>query len=341
MILVTGATGLIGSHILYALLQTEDCVKAIRRDEKSTQKTLHTFSYYTNKAQEFFDKITWCDADITYIPSLIEAFDGVDEVFHCAGYIDFDSSQFDALMEINMNGTANVVNACLQLSISKLYYISSISALGGAVNGAAITEESEWQIKSSNSAYSASKFKAEMEVFRGQAEGLDVCVVNPGVVIGPGDWKTGSSAIFGAMWKGLQFFPPGKIAVVDVRDVVKVLLELRKQSIYNERFIVVTENIPIKDFLIAVADSIGRPRPQRKLSAFVANIAWRVEKIRSRITGVSPLITKAAIRSSFSSIEYSNKKIKEAIHIEFIPISQSIKETGALFIKDTMKDEKI
>lgn len=336
MILVTGGTGLVGAHMLYTLLQRGENVKAIRRTEKSSLKTLRTFSYYTENAEELYRKIQWCTGDVTDIISLIDAAEGVDEVFHCAGSVNFDPSDLDQVMAVNYHGTANVVNMCLKLGIKKLNYISSVAALGEEPEGQLITEETEWQIKDSNSAYSASKFKGEMEVLRGQEEGLNVCLVNPGIILGPGEWTTGTCAIFNTIWKGLSFYTPGSIGYVDVRDVVSLLLEIRERKIYGEKFIAVSENVGYKEVFTEVADSLGRPRPTKKLSKSLGVFVCFVEKIKSKISGVPPLITKDSIESAFKNTLYSNKKSVDMLGFSYIPIHKSIRDTSDIFLKELL-----
>lgn len=339
MILVTGGTGLVGAHMLYTLLKKGEQVKAIRRDADSSKKTLRTFSYYTENPDELFEKIQWCTGDVTDIVSLIDAAEGVDEIFHCAGAVNFDPADFKKVMAVNYHGTANVVDVCLKLGIKKLNHISSVAALGDVPDGHFISEETEWQIKDSNSAYSASKFKAEMEVLRGHAEGLDVCIVNPGVIIGPGDWTSGTCAIFNTIWNGLKFYAPGSLGCVDVRDVVSAMLELRERKIYGERFILVSENISFKDMFTQVADSLGRARPTKKFSKTAGILACYIEKVKSKISGNPPLITRDAIEASFKNSLYSNKKAVEVLGFTFISLDKSINDTSELFIKELLQQE--
>ncbi|MBK8805210.1 MAG: NAD-dependent epimerase/dehydratase family protein [Bacteroidales bacterium] len=334
MILVTGVTGLVGAHLLFKLLQDEDNVVAIYKSDKSRQKTKKIFSYYSSDYENIFSKIIWKEADITDIDSLLDVFVGITEVFHCAGYVNFDPSAKDTVMAINHLGTANIVNVCLEKSVEVLHYISSIAAIGTDANGELITEEIEWQISKTNSVYSISKYHAEMEVFRGVAEGLKVTIVNPGLIIGPGEWHSSSLILFHTVWNGMKFYSNGINGYVDVRDVVGCMLQLRKNNIYNQKFIVVSENISYRDLFNYMSAAMGKKPPYIKITPFMTQVKWRLEKIKSFFTGQSPIITKDSIKSVFVETLYSNKKIVEAIDYKFVPIERSISETTVHFLND-------
>lgn len=335
MILVTGGTGLVGSHLLFELVKKGEQVRALCRSARSTKKTLKIFSYYSANAQELFDLIDFAEGDVTDKASVQQACEGVDEIFHCAAYVSFNPADHDTIMATNHGGTANVVDICLDSGIKKLHYISSIASLGNATGSEEVSETTEWKEGETHSSYSLSKLEAEKEIFRGIAAGLDVCLVNPAVILGAaGDWTSGSAAFFPTLWKGLKYYPPGTIACVDVRDVVAILLKLRDEKIYGERFILVSENLSFKDFFTMIADSIGRPRPTKALKPFIGNLAWRLEKFRSKITGNAPLITKDSIRSGFDTTRYSNKKLSAFIDYVYIPVEKSVKDIGQMFLKE-------
>src|SRR5690606_140364 len=194
MILVTGATGLVGSHLIVKLLQENEEVKAIYREEKSLSAVKNVFQYYNSES--LFEKINWIKADITDIPSLEKTFEGIKKVYHCAAFISFDPNDKEKLMKINAEGTANIVNCCLDFKVEKLCYVSSVAALGDPTDKQhIITEETEYNPERLHNEYAISKYAAEMEVWRGFQEGLKVVIVNPGVIFGFGFPNNGSSAV--------------------------------------------------------------------------------------------------------------------------------------------------
>ena len=188
MILVTGATGLVGSHLLLHLLQNGEEVRALYRNQENIQKTKALFQW--KNQSDLFEKINWFQGCITEIPSLEIAFQDIDYVYHCAAVISFNPNDEEILRKANIEGTANIVNFCLAKNIKKLCYVSSIAALGDLQEHEnIITEETEWNPEKPHSDYAITKYGAEMEVWRGQEEGLDSIVVNPGVILGPGFWQ--------------------------------------------------------------------------------------------------------------------------------------------------------
>ncbi|MDB2606724.1 NAD-dependent epimerase/dehydratase family protein, partial [Zobellia sp.] len=242
MILVTGGTGLVGSHLLLKLVQTGNSVRAIHRKGSNLKRVVKVFGYYTEDAQSLFNKIDWVEADITDTPALEIAFDQITHVYHTAALISFDPTNFDILEKINTEGTANIVNLCIANSIEKLCYTSTIGAIGKSLESTMASEENEWTPREAN-VYGLTKQAAEMEAWRGSQEGLSVVMVNPGVIIGPGFWHSGSGDLFTVAKKGYRFYPPGGTGFITVRDVVKMMVSLMDSQITNERYIAVAENL--------------------------------------------------------------------------------------------------
>src|SRR5690606_6511664 len=195
MVLVTGGTGLVGAHLLLRLLQSGVAVKAIHRKTSNLKEIEKIFGYYTENAPELFQKILWIEADLNDLPTLDEAFKGITHVYHCAGLISFDPNDYELLRTINTEGTKNIVNLCLAHNIQKICQVSSIAAIGRTLDGQAATEETDWTLEGAN-VYALSKMDSELEVWRGSQEGLAVVIVNPGVIIGPGFWDSGTGLLF-------------------------------------------------------------------------------------------------------------------------------------------------
>ncbi len=325
MILVTGATGLVGSHLIVKLLQENEEVKAIFRDKKSLTEVQNVFQFYNCKS--LFEKINWIKADVTNIPSLEEAFKDVTKVYHCAAFISFDPKDEEKLLKTNIEGTANIVNCCIDFNIEKLCYVSSIAALGDPTDKEKIiTEETEYNPEKLHSEYAISKHAAEMEVWRGFQEGLKIVIVNPGVIFGHGFSKNGSNQIINSVKKGNPFYTKGKIAIVAVEDVVTCMLRLMNNTINGERYTVVSENISYQEFLNFIADTLKVKRPFIYASKAFLSFAWRIDWFLSLILRKKRIVTKAIAKTSHSTVEYDNTKIKTALNYEFLEMKTYLKK---------------
>ena len=316
MILVTGATGLVGSHLLVQLLQENEEVKALFRSEKQIEKVKNVFAFHNQTA--LFDKINWVKGDITDIPSLEIAFENISHVYHCAALISFDPSDEDELRKINIEGTANVVNCCIDFGVKKLCHVSSIAALGNPKeHETTITEETEWNPEELHSDYAITKYGAEMEVFRGHQEGLEVVIVNPGVIFGYGFPKQGSDIIVQSVKKGLSFYTKGSIGIVAVEDVTNCMFQLMKSTISGERYILVGENVILKDFITYLATLLNIKPPTIYASKTMTSIAWRLDWLIAKITNRKRKLTRATAKASHSVDIYDTSKIVTALNYSF------------------------
>ncbi len=338
MILVTGGTGLVGSHLLYDLAKKGLPVRALKRAGSFPASVLRTFSFYCVNPDELFSRIEWVEGDIRDMASIEDALEGVDKVYHCAAIVSFNPKDRQEMLRVNVEGTANVVNACLLKNIQKLCHVSSIATLGRNSTRDLVTEETHWKTSPENSWYAISKYGAEREVWRGAEEGLNVVVVNPSLIIGPGDWNKGSIVVFRMASKGLKFYTSGKTGYVDVRDVSGAMTRLMDSEIQGERFILNGANLPFRTFFDLMHAQFGKPKAGIRVGSFLATLGWRVEKIRASLRGTEPVITKETAQAANYSYEFSSEKIKKAIGFEFIPMEQSVKEICA-FYKKEMKTE--
>ena len=316
MILVTGATGLVGSHLLVQLLQENEAVKALYRSEKQIEKVRQVFIF---KNQEvLFEQIQWVKGDITDIPSLEIAFENITHVYHCAALISFDPSDEDELRKINIEGTANVVNCCIDFGIKKLCHVSSIAALGNPKEyETTITEETEWNPEELHSDYAITKYGAEMEVWRGHQEGLEVVIVNPGVIFGYGFPKKGSDVIIQSVKKGLSFYTKGNIGIVSVEDVVKSMIQLMKSSVNGERYTLVGENISTKALLDFIAEELKVKKPTTEATKWMTSIAWRMDWLISKIVNRKRRLTRSTATSSHSTTTFDTSKIEKELNFTF------------------------
>ena len=269
MILVTGATGLLGTYLLIELSEKESKpIKATFRSESKKAKCRDAFIKYNPyaNAKKKWGKISWIEADINNIPKLSVAFIDVSEVYHCAGYISFISSEFEQLKKINIEGTANVVNMALAKNVTKFCHVSSIATLNLNPGETTLNEDSKWNSEADNTAYAISKFGAEMEVWRGVQEGLNATIVNPGVIIGSGFFDTGSGKIFKNISRGIPFYTSGKTGYIGIFDCVKAMHFLMKNNLFNNRYVLISENKTHKEILDTVCSNLLIKAPNKTIS---------------------------------------------------------------------------
>ncbi|WP_334056345.1 SDR family oxidoreductase [Polaribacter sp. P097] len=333
MILVTGGTGLVGSHLLYHLSVKNDKIRAIYRTEASLKKVKQVFSYYTSDVK-LFSKIKWFKADITDVPSMKPAFANVTHVFHCAALISFNSKDYREMRKVNIHGTAILVNLAIDAKVNKFCFVSSIAAVGDALNDNLVDEDCEWNKEQDNSGYSITKFGAEMEVWRASQEGVDVIIVNPGVILGSGFWKSGSGKLFTQVFNGFKYYTEGITGFVAVQDVVKPMIQLMESSLKNERFILVAENKSFKEIFYKIADAFDKKRPYKLVKTWQTELAWRISWFVSKINGVAPLLTKYSARSAHNVTKYSSQKVIDAIDYKFESIDATIERTCENYIKE-------
>ncbi|MCF4100278.1 NAD-dependent epimerase/dehydratase family protein [Gillisia sp. M10.2A] len=333
MILVTGGTGLVGSHLLLELVKKEEPIRAIYRENSNIQAVKKIFSYYVplNEVDFLFGKIEWRKADLLDIPDLTDAFIDVTTVYHCAALVSFDSSKDDLLRKINIEGTANIVNLCVSNQIEKLCYISSIAAMDLALGEQLIQENFTWHPETYHNEYAISKRGAEIEVWRGTQEGVPAIILNPGVIIGPGFWKSGSGKIFSRVEKGLNYHFPKITGFVGVMDVVNAAITCVQSSIENEQYILVSENKSFKEVLDITAKSLNKRLPEKQLKPWMVWLGWVFQSIRKIIFRTARQISKRDHKTLFEDNYYSNDKIKRELAFEFTPITTVIKETGSIY----------
>jgi nucleoside-diphosphate-sugar epimerase len=333
MVLVTGGTGLVGAHLLLHLVENGENVRAIYRKQNNIQKAKSFFELY--QKADLFEKIEWLEADILDVPSLEIAFTDIQYVYHCAAYISLDPKDEDLLRKTNIEGTANMVNFSIAKGIKKFCFVSSIAALGDlAAHEKIITEETEWNPEKPHSDYAISKYGAEMEVWRGLQEGLDVIIVNPGVILGPipktKSCEQGSAEFYTRVANGLSFYTLGSTGFITVNDVVRITTELMKSDIKNERFTLIAENIVFRDIFNTISDALKVKRPSLHARPFLVNFAWIADSILSTFFFKKRSITKATAKASYSKSLYSNEKIKTALGTVFQDVHQYIKDAAKL-----------
>ena len=332
MVLVTGGTGLVGSHLLFELSKSQLKIRALYRTKETIENVKTVFSFYTNQVDDFFNRIEWLEADLEDLPKLETAFQGVTHVYHCAALISFDPNDYYKLRKTNITGTANIVNLSVINAIEKLCYVSSIATLG--FDSEKITEETTWNPEDSQSVYAMTKHEAEMEVWRGVQEGVPSVIVNPGVILGPGFFESGSGLLFKRIHKGLKHYTSGVSGYVDVKDVVKGMIYLLNSDYKNERYIMVAENISFLKFLTLISKGLNQNPPQKAVSNFVLSIAWRLDWLTHLLTGKKRKLTKNLCKTLTKKSYYSSDKfLKTNTAFKFKPISEEVSEVCQLFSK--------
>jgi nucleoside-diphosphate-sugar epimerase len=326
MILVTGGTGFLGAHLIYHLLQKGEKVRAMKRYNSSFRIIDNVFSFYKTYREKFKEYLEWEDGDITDIYSLDHLMEGITDVYHCAAVVSFQPGDKRKMEIVNIKGTENMVNMALEKKVRKFCFVSSIAALGRADKNQVLDEKVSWKTSKSNSRYAVSKYGAEREVWRAIEEGLQAVILSPSIILGPGEVNSGSTKLIKTVDDGLKFYTPGRNGFVDVRDVVKIMLALMESDISAERFVVSSENLGYKVLFEYIARFLNKPAPKYRAGKWMGEIAWRVEFLKSKVTGKKPLITMETARTADNDYVYSNRKSVEMLPYTYIPIIKTIED---------------
>jgi dihydroflavonol-4-reductase len=313
MIAVTGANGLLGSFIVRKLIEQRKPFVAIKRAESDT-----------SLLKDIASEIEWRIADILDAAALDEALRGVTHVIHAAAMVSFNPALEKKIFDINVVGTRNVVNACLANNITRLMHVSSVAALGRQKGQLLIDEHNKWIDSSLNSTYAESKYLAELEVFRGQEEGLSTIIINPSVILAPADWTKSSAQLFKYVWDQKPFYIDGTLNYIDVRDVSEVVVQLLSLPIEAERFILNAEGIPFIEFFTQVAKKLNKKPPSIKLNQTLLKTVAFAETLRSLMTRSEPLITQETARLAGTQFTYNSRKIRNTINFEFKSIDNTL-----------------
>lgn len=316
MILVTGGAGLVGSELINQLLSKGEKVRAIYNKTPLAD-------FHSNNLEQV-------QCNILDVVALENAMQGIEQVYHCAAVVTFNPRKRHAMYKINIEGTANVVNAALDAGVKKMVHVSSVAALGRIRQDEPITELMNWTEETSNSAYGQSKYLAELEVWRGIAEGLDAVIVNPTIILGAGNWDDGSTKIFQSVYNEFPWYAEGTTGFVDVRDVVKIMQQLMESNISGERFIISAENKSYKEVFEVMAKNFGKKPPHKKVTEFIAALVWRLEAVKSWVTKKDPLLTRETARTAMAKVRFDNSKLFKFLpRYNYMPLQKTIEETCA------------
>lgn len=322
MNLITGATGLLGSYLAKLLLSKGEKVRAIKRVTSDL-----------SLLGEYASKIEWVEADVLDYPALQEAMVGIERLYHCAAVISFIPAEYDYMAKVNIEGTANVMNAALYARVKKVLHVSSVAAFGLPTNSRTIDEKHSDPNISKCFAYFKSKHYAEREAWRANAEGLDVVVVCPSTIIGAGWWSDEPNSLFRTIDNGLPFYTTATNGFVDVRDVVACMYLLMQGHYKDERYIISAQNESFKNLIWQIADALNVKRPQLEAGSMLREVAWRLEWVKSVFSNQRPLVTKHSAQLAGIDFTYANQKIKDALHFEFRPLEQTIRDTANAYLQ--------
>lgn len=307
MILVTGGTGLVGSHLLYELTSSGLKTKALKRSTSSLKNLINTFKTYTSEYKNLLNKIEWIDGDVNDKLSLGEACKGVSTIYHCAAMVSFNPEDKEKMHSINVDGTANIVEICIKNKI-RLCHVSSIASLGD-YKDEPIDEYSCLNPNTAQSEYSYSKLNSEEIVWEGVNRGLNMVIVNPSIILGFGHWNSGSSKLISTVAEGLNFYTKGRTGYIDVRDLCRAMHLLTESNIKSERFILNGGNYTYKELFYTIAEALKLKPPKYYASRPLTNIAWRIAKLKSLLTGRKAILTKEIAFSSHNISEFNGNKI--------------------------------
>jgi nucleoside-diphosphate-sugar epimerase len=317
-ILVTGGTGFLGSYIIKDLVEKNYSVRAIRR-------TTSKLPFYI--AGEIFEKVEWVEGDILDIVSLEDAMEDIGAVIHSAAMVSFHKADKKQMYQVNIQGTANVVNTALEKDVSRLVHVSSVAALGRTKIGGHVSEERRWQENKVNTHYAISKYRAELEVWRAIGEGLAAVIINPSTVLGYGDWNSSSCRIFKTVYDEFPWYTTGVNGFVAIEDVARATVLLMESNISEQRFIVNGDNWSFQQLFNTIADAFGKQHPHRRVTRLLGSVAWRMEKVKSLLADSKPLLTKESMRIAHSHTYFGNDKLLKTLSgFSFTPLQECIQK---------------
>ncbi len=334
MILVTGATGILGRVIVLELLKQGKNVRATKRKSSNLEEVKKSFRFYTENSEDFFNKIEWIDVDFDDLESVQKTLSNITEVYHCAAQVSFHPNDKLQMYHSNIVGTRNLLYASENSTVQKFCFVSSIAVLDGVNEFGEITEDSEFNPKIRHSSYAKSKHFSEMEVWRASAEGLKTIIINPGVIIGSGNWQSSSGELFSSFEK-FPYAMSGSSNYVDVRDVAKIAVSLMEKEIFGERFILVSENKRFEEIANLVREKLGKSK-SKVLPKFVLNFGYILNILLGWLIPKLKIINKANIEAVTSHSIISNQKIKDQLNYQFIKVDESV----AFHLKNYISDQK-
>ena len=340
MIYITGGTGMLGAHLIHHLTVSGFQVRALKRKTSNLNQIKKIFSYYSTaeEAGKLFSQIEWVDGDLLDQDSVRPHLRGVDFIIHAAAMVSFHRKDRNAMLHNNVEGTANLVSLAIESGVHRICHISSTSALGNPPEGVPASEEHVWNNSRKRTTYGKSKFLSEMEIWRGMHEGMDVLIVNPGVIIGPGNWNSGSPQFFTTIWNGFKFYTEGGTGFVDVLDVSKAIISLLDEAHWdaakNQRYVLVAENVKYRDFFNLIADHLGKKRPGIPAGDWLLALGWRMAWVASWFSASRPAITRESVSGSNQMSHYDGSRITRVIPFRYTDVGESVARVAKIFLEE-------
>ena len=329
---------MLGAHLLLDLTRSGIKVRALKRVNSDLSVVKKIFSWYSSEADKLFQQIEWVEGYLSDKAALREGMTGVDAVVHAAAKVSFDPRDRISMLLENVEGTTHLVDLALELNIPRFCHVSSVAALGGQDGGLPVDESFSWKNDRRRSAYSESKFLSEMEVWRGVEEGLECVIVNPSIILGPGNWNNSSPRFFQTVGKGMKFYTSGKAGFVDVRDVSKAMIALLLSNewdkVKNQRFVLSAENRTYREIFEMIAVAIHQPKPSIQAGRLMLQLGWRASRFASFLTGKFPALTRETARNAVKISAYDGSKITRIIDFKYSPIDQTIQDIGKIFLEE-------
>lgn len=324
-IFVTGGTGFLGSYIIKNLVEKGHPVRALRRNSSA-------LPFYISES--IWKKVDWIEGDVLDVVVLQEGMEDVGAVVHSAAVVSFSKRDRESLYKVNIEGTANVVNAMLETGVKRLLHVSSVAALGRTLQPSLVSEEKKWEDSKANTHYAITKHEAEMQVWRGFAEGLEGAIINPSTILGFGDWHKSSCAIFKNAYKEFPWYTKGINGFVGVEDCAEAAVQLLFSNINEKRFVVNAENCSFQSLFNTIAKGFGKRPPQRYANKMMSEIAWRMEALKGALSGIKPLLTKETAKVAHSHASFDNSALLKALpHFSFTPVNDVIKKACQQYLQ--------
>ncbi|HEV7332207.1 MAG TPA: NAD-dependent epimerase/dehydratase family protein [Flavisolibacter sp.] len=331
-VFITGGTGFLGAYIIKNLVEKGHAVKALRR---STSQ----LPFFIPPA--VWEKVEWIEGDVLDVVALEEGMQGAEAVIHSAAIVSFAKMDRDVMYKVNIDGTANVVNIALEAGVKRLLHVSSVAALGRTLNATTVSEEKKWEATKANTNYAITKHQAEMNAWRGFAEGLEGVIINPSTILGYGNWHQSSCAIFKNAYKEFPWYTKGINGFVGVEDAAEAAVQLLLSNITQKRFIVNAENRSFQWLFTTIAEGFGKKPPHRYANKTMGEIAWRLEAIKGALTGKKPLLSKETAKIAHSHTSFDNSALLKALPgFAFQPLEVLIKKACAQY-QQAMKEGKL
>ncbi|MNK75540.1 3 beta-hydroxysteroid dehydrogenase/Delta 5--_4-isomerase [compost metagenome] len=313
-VLVTGANGFLGSWLTRELVNQGHNVYALVRPKSDISELNGVNCKYLH-------------GDVTDVHSLLEAFKGIDTVFHLAGVVAYKKSDRAQMERVNVQGTQNVVEVCREHKVRKLVYVSSVVAVGaGYTPDQVMTENSEFNIHDLDLGYFETKHEAEKIVKKACDRGeIDAVMINPSTIYGAGDAKKGSRKMQVKVAQGkLKFYTSGGVNVVAAEDVVQGIISAWKKGRTGERYILCGENMLIKDLFKIIAEEAGVSPPNKLMPDTVLHVVGAIGDTMEKVGLKGPLSRENAYTATMyhwfdctkakQELDFHPRPAREAIH---------------------------